>query len=402
MRVNLFSPGDCRDINTWSGLPYYFARSLQARAIDVRPHSLVPAVGLPALRRSMEAKARAIRLVRPDYTYELFHTPAYRLLVNRQVRSIVRQRGDVDLNVFLTFSFSSRTFADVPVVHYCDRTYEHYLEESGRSPTRSDRVIMDIDRQNIESADLVLTTGQHCLDFIRSRYTPKRAFCLRGGISADGDVADPERLIADKEHSTDILFIGRGAHKRGVDILIEAFTLFNTRRRNPFTLHIVGVGRDELPEALRARDPAIRFYDYLDRSDPADLAVYNNLIRSAKMFVMPMRPGPFPGVIREALLHCTPAVVSNVIGNPEILMHDRESLLVDSLDPPAFADAMARLADDRELWRRLASTGHLLLRGRTWSNTIDRFLDIVHECGVLDTRSRVASGADVVACAPQS
>jgi glycosyltransferase involved in cell wall biosynthesis len=403
MRVNLFTIGDCSNVNTWSGLPHYFYRSLQGRAVEVTPLSLtLPAGTLRAVRRTMTAQAEAIRLVRPDYTYELFRSRLYHALVSRQARSMARQHRDADLNVFLTFTYSSRQVVDVPVVHYCDRTYEHHLQEIGRRPTRNDRAFINIDRRNIESADLVLTTGQHCLDFIKRNYKPRRAYCLRGGISTDGDVPDPDRAIADKADSTDILFIGRGAHKRGVDVLIESFRLFNQRRQGSYTLHIVGIQRDELPEPLRMPDRNIRFYGYLNRRVPADLSVYNGLMRSAKMFVMPMRPGPFPGVIREALLHCTPAIVSDVIGNPEILMHDRESLLVNSLEPAAFADAMDRLVDDSKLWSRLARTGHLLLRRSTWSHTIDTFLDIVNDCGLLKNRSRVSSGPDALACDPRS
>ena len=402
MRINLFTNGDCRDINTWSALPYYFYRNLLGHAVGVTPLNLVPARGLRALRGGMAAGARAIRLVRPDYTYELFRTRPYHALANRQLRIMARRHRDADLNVFLTFSFSSRKFVDVPVVHFCDRTYEHHLEEIGHQPTRHDRVFIEIDRENIESADLVLCTGQVCLDFITSRYKPKRAYCLRTGNSTDNDVPDPERLIAEKEHSRDILFIGRGAHKRGVDILIEAFTLFNQRRHNAFTLHIVGVQPDELPEALRSPDPTIRFHGYLNRNMPADLAVFNDLVRAAKMFVMPMRPGPFPGVIREALLHCTPAIVSNVVGNPEILMHDRDSLLVDSLAPAAFARAMDRLVDDPALWQRLARAGHLGRRSNTWSHTVEQFLDLVNDSGLLKNRSRVSIGTDLRVCDPDS
>ena len=34
---------------------------------------------------------------------------------------MTRQLREADLNVFVTFTFSSRKFVDVPVVHYCDR-----------------------------------------------------------------------------------------------------------------------------------------------------------------------------------------------------------------------------------------------------------------------------------------
>jgi glycosyltransferase involved in cell wall biosynthesis len=189
------------------------------------------------------------------------------------------QLNDADLNLFLTFSFSSSRYAEAPVIHYCDRTYEHYLEERKQTPSRIDRIFIGIDRQNIESADLVLTTGELCADFIRSQYKAKRVICLKAGTNTDLDVTNPDALISGKEHSTDILFIGRGVQKRGVDILIRAFTLFNDRNEGRFTLHIVGVHPAELPEDLRTTRPNIRFHGYLDRSVPDDLQRYNDLLR---------------------------------------------------------------------------------------------------------------------------
>jgi glycosyltransferase involved in cell wall biosynthesis len=401
MHINLFTNGDCTNINTWSGLPYYFYRSLCNQGLGVTPLNLAPVGRTEAvLRRALNARARLIRLVRPDYRYEMLRSRLHHAVVNRKLRFMTRRHRDADLNVFLTFTFSSRRFVRVPVVHFCDITYEHHLEEIGRAPTRNDRAFIEIDRQNIENADLVLTTGQACLDFITSRYRPKRAFCLRTGNSTDADVPDPERLLTEKEHSKNILFIGRGAHSRGADILIQSFKLFNERRDNAFTLNIVGVNPNELPEPLRAPDPNVRFHGYLDRNIPADLALYNGLIASAKMFVMPRRSGPFPGVIREALLHCTPAIVSSV--SPEILMHERESLLVDSLDPAAFAQSMDRLVDDPVLWRRLALNGHQARSRYPWSSTAEKFVDIVNDCGLLKNRADASSSGNLPVCTPRS
>ena len=258
MRINLFTLGDCTDPNTWSNLPYYFYQNLRAHSVDVRPIDLNPPENavFTSFSRFMSLRARALQFVRPDYGYDVLRTRA----VPRASSIAISGRwpgstSDVDLNLFLTFSFSSYRYATAPVVHFCDRTYEHTLEDTGRAPTRNDRAFIRIDRQNIENAALVLTTGEVCADFIRSRYNARRVLCLRAGTSTDADVQDPDRLIAEKENSTDVLFIGRGAHKRGVDILIRAFTIFNERRGGAFTLHIVGVRPNELADELRAPHP---------------------------------------------------------------------------------------------------------------------------------------------------
>jgi glycosyltransferase involved in cell wall biosynthesis len=381
MKINLFTLGDCTDVNTWSSLPYYFYHSLLSYSVDVRPVDLDPSGGAAyeALRRLTVVRDRLLTNPNPAEFEDVARSRRYRMIVNRRTRAAAQEHQDADLNVFLTFSFSSAGYSPVPVVLYCDRTYEQHLQEIGRTPTRKDRAFIAFDRENIERADLVLTTGEVCADFIRSRYAARRVFCLRTGNNTDTGAPDPDRLLDEKTASTDILFIGKGAHKRGADILIRAFRMFNERNGVRFILHIVGVRPSELPDDLRT-DPCVQFHGYLDRALPADLERYNNLVRKARLFVMPSRPGPFPGVIREVQLHCTPVIMSNVSGGPEILTADHDAVLVDNLDPTSFAEEMDRLIHDDARWRRLALNGHAARRGYTWSNTAKRFLTILRDC----------------------
>jgi glycosyltransferase involved in cell wall biosynthesis len=380
LTVNLFALGDCTDLNTWSNVPYYFYQNLRAQSVAVRPVNLVPSTSVwyHAFDRLRAIRNRASRFVGAPVP-DLVRSRAFRVFVNRRLRVFAQQHPHADANVFLTFSFSSYRFMRVPVIHYCDRTYEQHLEETGRKPTRSDRFFMQIDQRNIENASLVLSTNQPCREFISSRYRPKRSLCLRPGINTEAAIDDPEGLIEQKEKSTNILFIGRGVHKRGADILIRAFTLFNGRHGRRFTLHIVGVEQSELPSDLRPPNENIRFYGYLDRTRPTDLERYNALLRSARMFVMPMRPGPFPGVVSELQLHCTPVIASNVAGMSEVLTDGRDSLLIDGFEPNSFADAMDRLVTDGAAWRQMAWNSHVRRRNWTWAHMVTTFLEMIHD-----------------------
>jgi glycosyltransferase involved in cell wall biosynthesis len=247
---------------------------------------------------------------------------------------------------------------------------------------------MRIDRKNLENADLVLTTNQSCCDFIKSRYNVKRVVHLKGGINTDIDGLesdlDPDELTTTKERSKDILFIGRGVHKRGVDILMRAFKIFNERRECEFRLHIVGVRPEELPKELQPVDSTTLFYGYLDRNVLEERVLYRKLLRSAKMFVFPMRPGPVAGVLWEAQLYCTPLITSNF---SEVVTHGYNGIVVDHLDPSEFARQMAVMVDDTSRWRQMARNAHESIRGCTWDNTIKNLLDIASETGLVAAKS---------------
>jgi glycosyltransferase involved in cell wall biosynthesis len=383
--VNLFTYGNSRDVNTWSNIPYYFERSLLARGVRVNAINIAPpeTTALRQLARALNVRRRVASLFGADFASDIYRTKLNYRLTNHQVRSGALRHDDADLNLFLTFSFSSHAQAPVPVVLYCDRTYEHHLEDRGRVPGWRDRAFIRVERDNIQHAALVLTTSEVCRDFIRSRYKTDRVVHLRAGLNVDAGERDPESLIACKERSTNILFIGRGAHKRGVDILIKAFSIFNQRHNGRFALHIVGVRPQELPTELQEPRQDVSFYDYLDRTVPDEHDLYNRLMRSARLFVFPMRPGPVAGVLREAQLNCTPIVVSNVPGTAERVAHDYNGVIVDNLAPEAFAKQMDALVTDAPRWRRLAFNAHASVKDWTWAKTAENFLDVVRSQGLI-------------------
>ena len=251
-----------------------------------------------------------------------------------------------------------------------------------------DRGFIQIERDNIEHAALVLTTSEVCRDFIRARYQVKQVAHLTAGINAEPSDIDPHSLVAQKEQATNILFIGRGAHKRGVDILIKAFTIFNQRQQGAYTLHVVGIRPEELPPDLQPTREDIRFYAYLDRTIARERDLYNALLRSARLFVFPTRPGPIAGVIREAQLNCTPVIISSVRGASERVAHESNGILVDSLAPEDFARQMEALVIDTPRWRRLAYNAHLSIKDRTWSTTAQIFLEIAEASGL--TKRQIA------------
>jgi glycosyltransferase involved in cell wall biosynthesis len=372
LRVNLFTWGDSNDINTWSNLPYFFARALVSRNVDVRRFNLMPPMGL--IHRAMDllnstlnrAASRCGLCPRP-----LFRVPAFHTLVNYHLRKTCRRFQDTDLNLFLTFSFSSYRYSHASVAHYCDRTYEHTLAERGMHPTFLDRRLIWMEKQNLLNANYVFNLNRACLEFVRDRYGVPRPLLLSAGINlGEGDFPDPRALIARKEASRDILFIGRGHHHRGVDILLKAFERFNEELSEPFTLHLVGV---QLPTP-----PAhVVVHEYLRKDNPAQYRQYLELLASARLFVFPMRFGPIPGVLREALWMCTPVILTNVPNAPERLQDGKNGILAAKADPGEFAQWMSVLVKDRERWRRMAEYARESVRGETWGCTVDRFLHAI-------------------------
>jgi hypothetical protein len=66
----------------------------------------------------------------------------------------------------------------------------------------------------------------------------------------------------------------------------------------------------------------------------------------------------------EALLMARPLVVSDIGGFADTVLHEETGLVVPVDDPPALADALARLLRDRELGQRLGENGRRLMLER--------------------------------------
>jgi glycosyltransferase involved in cell wall biosynthesis len=375
VKINLFCWGDSNDINTWSNVPYFFARALISRKVEVRRLSLIPEEGLVKrglnfLNRNRNRAASLFGLAsRP-----IFRLPAFQRLVNLHLAKTCRKFQDADLNLFLTFSSSSYRYSDVPVALYCDRTYEHHLEEQGIRPGHADRCLIRMERRNLQNARYVFSLNRACLEFIHDRYGVQSPVLLKAGINLSGDeFPDPSALIARKQAARNILFVGRGYYQRGVDILLKAFLRFNAGFSDPFTLHLVGVTDNELPEP----QADVICHGYLRKDDPAQYRKYIDLLASARLFVFPMRSGPIAGVLREALWMCTPVILTNVTNASDRVQDGKNGILAARADPEEIAHCMSVLVADSGVWGRMAAYARESVRDETWEATVDRFLQVI-------------------------
>lgn len=385
MKINVFALGESTDVNFWSCLPFYLCAALERRATLRRINLLLPkpSTAYSVLRR---VAPRLWQSFAASHEYT-FRNRRRCYLINREIARMSGKFKDADLDLFLTFSFSSYPTSRAPVVHYCDRTYEHYLEENGFRQAPRDRYFIEQEKENLRNAFCVFVTNQLCRDFIRQRYGIDNVVLVPAGINVETtSVADPDRLIKEKLQSKDVLFIAREAYRRGVDIAVDAFRLA-AQNKKEWRLHIVGVRPDE----VGAEDERIKVYGYLRKDVPADRVVYDDLFRRARVFVCPVRMGQPPtGAIREAQAMCTPVVLSDVSDGPELVTHGYNGLLTDSLKPEAFAHCMTQLVENDTMWSKLALGAHQSIRERTWDKTVSELIETVssHQASRLQPSSR--------------
>jgi sugar transferase (PEP-CTERM/EpsH1 system associated) len=148
------------------------------------------------------------------------------------------------------------------------------------------------------------------------------------------------------------IVVARLVEAKNIDALIRAAVLI--RKQIPqFRVRIVGDGPCRLAlEALVAElglQPSVAFIGEAD-DVPWQL-------QQASMFVLPSLSEGVSLSILEAMAAGLPVVATRVGGNLEVVHEGETGFLVPVQDPAKLAEAMVRLAADRELARRMGAAG---------------------------------------------
>jgi glycosyltransferase involved in cell wall biosynthesis len=199
---------------------------------------------------------------------------------------------------------------------------------------------------------------------------------LGSGEFGHGDGEGFRRRHGIPGHRPTLAFIGRVAHEKNIEFLLEC--LVRVRRRVPAVLLMIageGPARPALERMVRrlGLTDQVLFLGYLAR-DGALLDCY----RAADAFVFASRTETQGLVLLEAMALGVPVVSTAVMGTREILAAGKGALVPPD-DVASFADATVRLLTDPELRARLGQEGRT--HARAWSAPVlaSRMLDCYRE-----------------------
>ena len=121
------------------------------------------------------------------------------------------------------------------------------------------------------------------------------------------------------------LYVGRFAQTKGIDILLEAFTLYRTQYLGDWTLTCIGNGpMDKLLDQAQQKNPqAITLKAFSSQVDLVEQA------RQAGAFVLPSREEPWGVVVHEFATAGLPLILSEFVGA-------RPQFLIDGLNGDTF------------------------------------------------------------------
>lgn len=212
------------------------------------------------------------------------------------------------------------------------------LSRAGRTRERELSVVRQVDSTILVSAEEARLIGEACPD---------------AELRVVSMIHDPVAEVADFEARKGLLFVGGFEHRPnrdGVEWFV-AKILPRIRERLPETpFWIVGTGATD--RGLRVSGPGVTVIGWVLELD----SVYAR----SRLSVAPLRYGAgVKGKLTQSLARGLPCVATSLACEGMPLTHGLEVLIAD--DEQSFADAVARLHEDRTLWRSLSSAGQAVV-----------------------------------------
>lgn len=163
-----------------------------------------------------------------------------------------------------------------------------------------------------------------------------------------------------------ILFVGRHEPRKGLDVLLDAFTGLE----RDAVLWVTSDGPDT--KRLRARDiPNVEWVGVISDDEKS------RRLQGATVFCAPsVRGESFGIVLLEAMAASTAVIASDIDGYRNVARADRDALLVPPNDAGALCDALRRLLDDPARRAELIACGEQRAAEFSMRHLAERFLAV--------------------------
>lgn len=196
------------------------------------------------------------------------------------------------------------------------------------------------------------------------------------GVEINEEILKHNENDKNIESSNRIVFCGRLAPVKGVDILLKAFHILCDKVKDTELVIIGdGISKDELKSMCIKKNISHRVH-FVGNIDNAEV---RNYFRNSDIVVVPSREEPFGLVAIEAMSEKACVVSSNVGGLKEIIKPGCNGMLFESENHIQLADLLIELMNNKDLRFRLAENGFKEANNYSWQKTSEKIFSYYNE-----------------------
>jgi glycosyltransferase involved in cell wall biosynthesis len=308
MEIIAFAYGNPRDVNTWSNVPAFAIKTLEAQGHTVHAINLYPLGS--GMRFLIRISNKISRIVFGKSTMVLVENlPLWKKILDKRVKMATQKYPQSDFLLFFTYTESGHGITNIPSVLFNDFTIDYSIKNlSNRSATKLEKLLIKNQDKIIETADVVISLFPQAEKYYKERYQNNNIFAMKGHVINTDEIPDNEiEAIQRKQKSNEILFIGRKSYKAGARVLINAVEQYNSDRDNKIILNIIGMTREEV--GLTAGEE-IRFHGYLKKDNAEQRQMYYKCIKNAAVIINPTKNWGGISSVVEAMWLYTPVITT--------------------------------------------------------------------------------------------
>ena len=243
----------------------------------------------------------------------------------------------------MIFIFIAKIFNKSVLVFF--RGWDDDFEEKIKNST----LLTFLFKMTFAKADGFLVLGQLFKDkLIELGVAPSKSFYIETTIADSRyiEYLDLDEKIKSYSNNSNFLFISRILKRKGIFIAIDAFAKSNKKLKNrKLTFYIAGDGEDlqKAKDYVRQKGyPDIVFLGYTMNEDK------KFVLLNCHIMIFPTYYGEgLPNSILEAMLYGMPVISRLNAGIPDVVEHEVNGFLTDSLDSNVFSDYCTRLLEDK-------------------------------------------------------
>jgi glycosyltransferase involved in cell wall biosynthesis len=272
-----------------------------------------------------------------------------------------------EISALSTFRAAKRrgieTLLDAPSIHHAAQDRLHGTTDS---PGLHRRIVAVKDAE-IALADHVLTVSELARQtYLEAGVPPEKVHAVP--LGADLGLFSPDGW--EKTGDFTFLFSGATIHRKGFDLLLEAFD--RARAAHPGVRLRLAGPRGDSAHLLDRRGP--EGIDALGALPQPELAAE---LRRADALVLPSRNDSYGMVVAEALASGTPVLVSEMVGAKDLVTEGKTGWIVPVGDAGTLAERMAWCAGHPREVRAMAADCRRAAETATWPAYHRRFAELL-------------------------